>query len=106
MARQINITPRASQDIDDQFNRIAQDDFGAALRFFDAVRQTIAQLARMPGMGTPYPLSNAKLVGLRRWPVKGFSKQLIFYLTDDNQIQILRVLHASRDIPGILDDGV
>jgi toxin ParE1/3/4 len=49
-------------------------------RFFDAVRQTCAKLAQMSGMGRPYPVTNPRLEGLRKWSVKGFDKHLIFYL--------------------------
>ncbi len=104
MARNIILLPQANKDIDEHFEYIAQDDFDTALKFFDAIRQSIAQLARMPGMGAAYPLENTRLEGLRRWPVKGFNKHLIFYLTDDEQIQVLRVLHSARDLPSILEN--
>ena len=40
MTKRIVITPRASQDIDEHFAYIAQNNPDAALQFFDAVRQT------------------------------------------------------------------
>lgn len=46
MTRRIVIAPRASQDIDEQFAYIAQDNFDAALRFFDSTRLTFSQLAK------------------------------------------------------------
>jgi toxin ParE1/3/4 len=36
------------------------------------------------------------------WLVKGFEKYLIFYRTTDELVEIVRVLHAARDIDGIL----
>ena len=51
MGKPITIRPRASQDIDDHFAYIAQRNAESALRFFDATRSTIAQIARMPGIG-------------------------------------------------------
>lgn len=104
MAKQITVSPRASQDIDEQFEYLAKEDVDIALRFFDAVRQTLAQLARLPGMGKPYHLDDPRLEGLRKWPVKGFDKHLIFYLTGENEILVVRVLHASRDIPEVLEE--
>ncbi|HBB31935.1 MAG TPA: type II toxin-antitoxin system RelE/ParE family toxin [Cyanobacteria bacterium UBA8803] len=83
MTKRIFITPRASQDIDHHFAYIAQNNPDAALRFFDAVRQTLARLAQMSGMGHLYPVVNPRLEGLRKWSVKGFEKYLIFYLTFD-----------------------
>jgi len=104
MTRRIVITPRASQDIDEQFAYIASDNEDTALRFFDSVRQTFSQLARTPGMGSRYEVSNPRLEGLRKWAVKGFEKHLIFYLYSGDTIEVVRVLHAGRDIATILDE--
>ncbi len=41
MTRRIFITPKANQDLDDIFNYLTQNNPDAALRFFDATRQTI-----------------------------------------------------------------
>ena len=67
MTKRIVITPRASQDIDEHFAYIAQNNSDAALRFFESVRHTFAKLAQMSGMGRPYPVSNPRLEGLRKW---------------------------------------
>ncbi len=73
------------------------------MRFFDAVRQTCAKLAQMSGMGRSYPVTNPRLEGLRKWSVKGFEKHWIFYLSFDDYIEIVRILHAARDIEAILE---
>ncbi|NEP08848.1 MAG: type II toxin-antitoxin system RelE/ParE family toxin [Symploca sp. SIO2C1] len=103
MTKAIVIRPRASQDLDEHFAYIAQNNPDLALKFFDAVRQTFAKLAQMSGMGSAYPSTNPRLEGLRKWPVKGFKKHQIFYLSFDNYIEIVRILHAARDIEGILE---
>ncbi len=70
MTKRIVITPRASQDLDENFAYIAQNNLDAALRFFDAARQTFARLAQM-SVGNGSPLSSAKsTVG---WFAKVFS---------------------------------
>jgi toxin ParE1/3/4 len=104
MTRHIIITPRASQDIDEHFAYIAQDNFDAALRFFDSARLTFSQLAKTPGMGSPFQIINPRLVGLRKWAVKDFKKYLIFYRYDDESIEVVRVVHAARDIPAIFEE--
>ena len=71
MIQRIFITPKASQDIDDAFNFIAGNNQDAALKFFDAVRFTIAKLAITPGIGSPYNINNPRLQGLRKKAVKG-----------------------------------
>ncbi|MDY6944043.1 MAG: type II toxin-antitoxin system RelE/ParE family toxin [Pseudomonadota bacterium] len=102
MTRRILITPKASQDIDKLFEYIAQNNHDAALRFFDATRQTIAKLAAIPGKGSLFEVDNSRLVGLRKWAVKGFEKHLIFYLYDEERLTVIRIIHASRDLPNIL----
>jgi len=38
------------------------------------------------------------------WPVPGFRNYLIFYRIAADDIQILRVLHAARDLESTLED--
>lgn len=104
MTKTIVILPKASLDIDEQFAYIARNNFDAAVRFFDGARQTFAQIARTPGMGSRCELKNRRLVGMRKFSVKGFENYLIFYFEREGEIEIVRVLHGSRDIPTILEE--
>ncbi|HEY9692165.1 MAG TPA: type II toxin-antitoxin system RelE/ParE family toxin [Oculatellaceae cyanobacterium] len=103
MTRRIFITPKANQDLDDIFNYLTQNNPDAALRFFDATRQTIAQLAQNPGMGSPYQLNNPRLAGLRKRGVKDFEKYLIFYFSQNDLLSVVRIIHAARDLPTIIE---
>jgi toxin ParE1/3/4 len=103
MTKRIIISPKASQDLDDHFAYIAESNFEAALQFFDSARSTIAQLAKMPGIGSPYPVENSRLQGLRKWAVQGFRKHLIFYFERDDAIEVVRILYATQDISSILE---
>ncbi|MEA5624161.1 type II toxin-antitoxin system RelE/ParE family toxin [Nostoc sp. UHCC 0251] len=103
MTKRIVITPKASLDIDEYFAYIAQENPDTALLFFDSVRETFAQLARMPGMGSRYPVENLRLQGLRKWAVKRFKKYLIFYFERDESIEVVRILYARQDIERILE---
>ncbi len=58
----------------------------------------------MPGIGSIYHINNPRLVALRKWVVKGFNNHLIFYLVDDDYIEIVRLIHGSRDISQILEE--
>lgn len=51
MTKQIIIRPKASQDLDDHFAYMVENNLEVALRFFDSTRSTIAQLTKMPGIG-------------------------------------------------------
>lgn len=95
MDRRILIRPRASVDLDEQFAYIAEDNF-------DAARQTFSQLAQLPSIGSIYEVKNPRLVGLRKWSVKGFNKHLIFYLDRNDCIEIVRIIHAARDVLEVL----
>jgi toxin ParE1/3/4 len=106
MTKRIIIRPKASQDLDDHFSYIAENNFEAALQFFDSARSTIAQLARMPGIGGLYLVENPCLQGLRKWVVKDFRKYLIFYFERDDAIEVVRILYATQDIISILEDEV
>lgn len=102
MTRRILITSKASKDINELFEYVAQLNREVALRFFDATRQTIARLAASPGKGNLFEIDNSRLVGLRKWAVKGFEKHLIFYLYDEELLTVIRIIHASRDLQSIL----
>ncbi len=103
MTKKIVITPKASQDLDDCFAYIYQDNPEIALQFFDSTRITIAQIARMPGIGSIFVTDNNRLQNLRKWSVKDFRKYLIFYINCDEVVEIVRILYATRDINSILD---
>ena len=99
------IRPRAREDILRQFRwyLVEQDAPDTALRFMDAVEESVEQLLRMPNMGAPRPLKNPALKGLRVWPVKEFDEFLIFYLVQGETLRVVRVLHGKRDIGRILN---
>jgi toxin ParE1/3/4 len=104
MTRKIIIQPQAERDIDEYYYYIAQTDRAQAMQFFDAARQTFAQLARMPGLGRVYITGEADLLDIHRWFVKGFKNHLIFYRFDAVAIEIIRVIDGRRDLQAILQD--
>ena len=104
MTKKIVITPKASQDLDDCFAYIANDNSEIALRFFDSTRLTIAQIARMPGIGSIFITNNDRLQEIRKWAVKDFRKYLIFYIDREEVVEIVRILYATRDIDSMLDN--
>jgi toxin ParE1/3/4 len=46
----------------------------------------------------------AELKNLRQWRIKGFTDFLIFYCPLPDGVEIVRVLHAKRNIAAILED--
>ena len=56
----------------------------------------------MPGMGTPYDHDHPALAELRFLPVTRFKKYRVFYRAIPVGIEVVRVLHGSRDLQSIL----
>ena len=74
-----------------------------AERYFAAIEETCALLINQPRSGTPYDSGIARLAGLRGVPVKGFGNHLLFYIPRSGGIDVVRVLHAARDIESVFD---
>lgn len=102
MALKIVITPQANLDLEEYFDYIAVNNMDAALLFFDAVRETFSQLAKNSNIGRIYEIQNPRLQGLRKWKVKRFDKSLIFDQHSEEILEVIRLIHGSRDIPSIL----
>lgn len=96
------LRPQADRDINNQFEYIAKDDLEAAIRFYKAAFRAFEVLQTNPHIGPARDFENPQLKGIRIWLVKGFDKYLIFYRATDERVEILRVLHAARDIDSIL----
>jgi toxin ParE1/3/4 len=73
-----------------------------AERFLDGARTSFEDLAAEPSMGAPVILRSPVLAGMRKWPVRDFRNDLIFYLPRPDGISVVRVLHGSRDWWGLL----
>jgi toxin ParE1/3/4 len=102
----LRILPAAQADVDAAAAYIAQDNFDAGMRFYDAVERAMGEIAQHPTRWPRYELDRPRLVELRRRAVAGFGNYLIFYHVKADVIEVLRVLHGARDIPSILSDGV
>ena len=70
----------------------------AALDFVDALEAAITHLRHYPNSGSLRLAFELEIPGLRSWSLQRFS-YLIFYVPQDDRIDIWRVLHARRDIP-------
>ena len=86
----------AARDLEDLWDYIAEDNVGAADRLIARLFKAFEKLGRFPRLGhkredlTPFPVLF--------WPVGSY---LIIY-RDRTPIQIVAVVHGSRDIPVFL----
>lgn len=103
---EVNKRPQVINDLIELATYIAEDNLDASDRFLAAVEETFKQLGKMPGMGKLIQFSNPNLDDVRQQAVRGFKKYLVFYRPTNLGIEILRVIHAARDIPEILDKDI
>ena len=90
----IVLQPRATADLTEIWEFIADDSDEKADAFIDLIDQKFQLLARHSGLGR---LREELAEGLRSVPV---GRYVIFYLAIPGGVQIVRVLHGARDIEG------
>ena len=91
------LTPRAEQDLSDIWDYIAGDSIEAADRVLAALEKALHKLAKNPGIGH----RREELADRRHhfFPVHSY---LIVYRFEAKPLQVLRVLHAARDVQSLL----
>ena len=90
--------PAARDDLLQLWLRIAADSIYQADRFLDYLDGKISRLAEMPGMGLLRP---ELAPGLRAFAVDNY---LLVYRVAGHGIEIIRVLHAARDLESIFHE--
>ena len=91
------LTPRAEQDVGDIWDYIANDSIEAADRVLSALEETMRRLAKNPGIGH----MREELADRRHRFFLVYS-YLIVYRFETQPLQVIRVLHAARDVQNIL----
>ncbi|MBI5439900.1 MAG: type II toxin-antitoxin system RelE/ParE family toxin [Deltaproteobacteria bacterium] len=102
----VRVRPRADREIDDHAAYIAMDNLEAALRFLDAVQAAFGRISERPPLGSPRYAHLTIMENLRVWAVPDFENYLVFYVERADHVDVLRVLHAARDIPAALQEPV
>lgn len=103
MTRRVIRIATASRDLDrhvDYLDENAGREVGD--RYASAAGAAFERLRDMPGIGSLYENANPDLQGLRQWSIPKFEKYCLFYLQIDNVVRIVRILHTSQDVDGIL----
>ncbi|MHB8502850.1 MAG: type II toxin-antitoxin system RelE/ParE family toxin [Candidatus Acidiferrales bacterium] len=97
------VRPKADHDLDEQayyFATKAEPELGH--RFLLAAHETFGLLAAQPQIGWHARLKNPPLASLRVFRVSGFEKMIVLYRPSQHGIEILRVVHGSRNIAALL----
>jgi len=98
------VVPReaANRDVRDALSYyVAAASGEAALGFIEALEQAFAHIGRAPSSGSPRYSHELDLPGLRSWQLKHFP-HIVFYVDRTDHVDVWRVLHGGRDIPGWL----
>ncbi len=74
-----------------------------ALGFIESLQKTYDYIGRHPQTGSPRYAHELNLPGLHMWPLKRYP-YLVFYVEQDDHIDVWRVLNSHRDIPVWLRD--
>ena len=91
------LTARAEQDLSDIWEYIAGDNIAAAGRVLDALEKAMYRVARNPGIG-----HMREDLADRRHRFFLVYSYLIVYRMETRPLQVIRILHAARDVQSIL----
>jgi toxin ParE1/3/4 len=89
-------SPEAENDLEEIWWYVAQDNLQSADQLLDQIQEAFLALANFPQMGVGRDELRA---GLRSQPVGSY---LIFYLSLGDGIDVVRVMHGSRDVKSLL----
>lgn len=94
MAR-IDRTRESRADVVEIVLRVRRENPKAAKRLLDAINKTIKLLAAFPAIG---PRRDELADALRSFPVSKYTDYLVFYRPITDGIEVIRVLHGSRNL--------
>jgi toxin ParE1/3/4 len=95
------VHPRADLDVMECFTYLAQRNAAAAKRFLDAIEQLLPTIASRPNDGHRYLHAKRETEDWRYVRVPGFKKYLAFYRITDAAVEVVRIVHGSRDLETI-----
>lgn len=101
----VAVREAAANGIDEAIDHyLSEGGVALASRFVLALQEAYRHIRRFPATGALRYAAELNIPGLRFWPLKRFP-YLIFYVEREDQLDVLLVLHAKRNIPAWLRDG-
>ncbi|MGA2966041.1 MAG: type II toxin-antitoxin system RelE/ParE family toxin [Terriglobales bacterium] len=92
------VRPRALTDLAEIWTYIAADSPDQADAFVDLIDGKFQALSRRPGLGRHRPELSSEIRSL------AVGRYVVFYLPISGGIEVVRVLHGSRDIESIFEN--
>ena len=99
----VAIRPQVQDDIDAIIDYLLAERPPSAQDFVQRLQQTFDLLGENPKIGAQRHYRATALNGMRMFSLKQFSAYLVFYLHDDDTLDIVRVLHGNRDIAELFE---
>lgn len=101
-SKRLLVLPAARDDIDAATDfHYAEGGETLGTRWAHALESALRHIASHAATGSPRYAVASGVEALRFWQTKRFP-YLVFYIAFADQISVIRVLHASRDIPASL----
>lgn len=102
MAMRIIRRPKAVADAEEIADYIAHDSLEASVRFLENAEATLHDLADGTKAGSLFESDNRRLRNIRLQRVAGFPNHFIFFVKHNDAVEVLRILHAARDLDSTL----
>lgn len=97
------LRPKADEDLDQQAYYLATEASAeTGHRFLVAAHETFALLSTQPQMGWRVRVRHPRLASLRVFRISGFEAMLVLYQPLHSGIEIVRLIHGSRDLVAFL----
>jgi plasmid stabilization system protein ParE len=104
VARRVRLRPEVPDDLAAIYDYLFDKNAQVAGRFLAVVQPTLNDLASHPGKGSPKHFRNRRLQGIRTWSLPGFRNYLILYRPIEHGIDVLAIIHGSRNLARALKD--
>ena len=95
--------PIVVKDLIELATYIADGNIDVSDNFLLAAEKTFVRLGNFPRLGKSSKFTNPDLANIRQKAIKGSENYLIFYQLVEEGIEIVRVIHGSRNIENILE---
>lgn len=92
---------RAEADIDAALDYYLAEAAQVAASFIESLEHATQHIQTHPATGSPRYAHELNLPGLRHWPLQRFPYSL-FYIEHADHLDVIRLVHMSRDIPASL----
>lgn len=104
MGRRTTWHSLAAQDLAEACLHLEDDSPAGVQRLLDAIEQALALLHSNPTAGRLREFRAPMAQGIRSWAIAGFGDFLLFYRPIAAEIEVVRFIHGTREMPGLLDD--